>query len=247
MRFVLILVRVGGVVAFLPLLSDRTAPNLVKIALALVLSVVLFPVVSPTLPSVVWRPVPLLLLGAAEVLFGMLVGLSAGIIFSSVRTGGEIVGRQMGMAMAIGVDPAAGVQVTVVGNFCNAVAVLTFFAINGHHYMLKAIHESFTLWPVGTFISAEMGRSVTVASASHALVLSFQLAAPLLAVTFVLSLVMALMARLARELNVMIFGFALRLLVGLAGLMVFTPLLVCYAGDVARLMTWFMDSIMRGA
>jgi flagellar biosynthetic protein FliR len=246
MRFVLVLVRVGGVMVFLPVLGNRTTPVYAKIGFVVALSVVLFPVVRPDLPAVEWRPVPLLMVCLAEMLLGMLAGMTASIIFSSVRISGEMVGRQTGMALAVSADPLGGVRVTVVGNFCHAVAILTFLSINGHHHMLQALHESFRLWPLGTFLSADLALRASVASAVHCFRIAFQLAAPLLVVTFVLSLVMALMARLAKEMNVMIFGFALRLLVGLLGLTLFTPVLVHYAGEVTRLAASFVAGVLQG-
>jgi len=245
--FALVLVRVGGVLAFLPIVGGRGVPASARVACVLGLALVLFPVVTPDLPAVTWEPVPLALLGCAELLFGLLVGLSASLIFHSLRISGELVGRQMGMAMAISADPSTGVRTTVVGNFLNAVAVLTFFAINGHHVMLRALRTSFSTFPMGTFISADLARRTVVSAASGSFVLAFQLAAPLLVVTFMMSLVMALMARLAPGMNVLIFGFALRLLVGLSGLLLLTPVIVRHMGKVVQVMDWFLGGVVLGA
>ena len=76
--------------------------------------------------------------------------------------------------------------------------------------------------------------------------MAFQLAAPLLLLGFTVSLVMAIMARLVPEVNVLIVGFSLRIGVGFLGLTLFVPVLVNYAGEVARMMGRFMAGVVGG-
>lgn len=246
LRFTLVLVRVGAVFSFLPIVGDRNVPATVKVFIVLALGIALYPVVGVELPAVELATVPLLLMGVAEMLYGALIGLAAAVIFSSIRVSGEFLGRNIGMAMAIGVDPLSGARTTVVGNFCNAIGVLTFFAMNGHHLMIRALRESFDFWPLGQFFDPELGRQVAVAAVGQSFAIALQLAAPLLVMTFVMTLIMALMARLAPAINVMTFGFALRITIGLFGLALFAPVMVQYSAEVVRTMAWFIRGLTTG-
>ena len=247
MGFVLVLVRTASVIAFLPFLEGGAVPRAIKGLLALAVSLCLYPVVDAPTGMAAWRPLEFALHGSAEVLFGALLGTCALIIFRALRTGGGMIGQQMGMALAAVADPISNVQSTFVGQFCEVVGVLVFFALGAHLAMFRALHESFVQVPLGQFMSAEFLRQVSVAAVAQSLAMGFRLAAPLLLLTFTISLVMALMARLVPEVNVLIIGFPLRVGVGLVGLALFVPVLVGYSGDVVRLMVTFMSGVAGSA
>ncbi len=243
---VLVVVRVGCIFAFLPLLGEGRGPMAVKALASLAIAVALMPGVDARLPVNSWFPVQYLLFVGAEVLFGILMGLSAAIIFGGIRTAGELIGRQIGMALAITADPNSGVQATPIGNYCEVVGALVFFSLGGHHMMLRAMAASFETWPLGAFLSPEFVKTVGIGAASEALLIAFQLAAPLLVLTFLMSLVMALMARLVTEINILVLSFPLRIGVGLVGLAIFLPVFASYGAGVFRTMERAMSLVASG-
>jgi len=246
MEFVLVLVRVACIFAFLPFLGRGKAPQAIKAMVALVVAVALYPACAARLPVNSWQPLQYALFVVAEALFGMLIGLSAAFVFGGIRMGGELLGRQMGMALAITADPISGVQATPIGNFVEVVGVLVFFALSGHHVMLEAIRGSFEQWPLGAFLRPEFLRQVSVGAVARGMLLAFQLSAPLLVLTFLVSLIMALMARLVTEINVLVLSFPLRIGVGLIGLTLLVPVLVTFCGDVTREMGRCMTFVAGG-
>ena len=246
MAFVLVLVRVASIFAFLPFLGQGKAPKAIKAMAALAIAMAFYPVCATRLPLNAWQPVQYFLFVAAEVLFGVLIGFSAAFVFGGIRMGGELLGRQVGMALAITADPISGVQATPIGNFCEVVGLLVFFTLNGHHVMLEAIRGSFEQWPLGAFLRPEFLREVSVGAAARGMLLAFQLSAPLLVLTFLVSLIMALMARLVSEINVLVLSFPLRIGVGLIGLTLLVPVMVTFCGDVTREMGRCMTFVAGG-
>ena len=246
MAFVLVLVRVASILAFLPFLGEGMVPRVVKALTAVVIALVLLPVSGLRAPLGAWQPLQFFLFVAAEGLFGALMGTCATLVFKALRMAGEMVGQQMGMALAVVADPMAGARTTFVGSFCEAVGILVFFSVGGHRWMLRAMHESFLQWPLGAFLSADFIKGVTVAAVVRSFTMAFQLAAPLLLLTFMVSLTMAVMARLVPEMNVLIIGFPLRIGVGLIGLTLFVPLLIRYSAEVPRVMVRFISGVAGG-
>ena len=244
--FMLVLVRVASVVAFLPIIREGAVPRAVKALLSLVVALVLFPLVRVPSDVATWRPVQLAMYAVAEATFGLLMGVSALMIFRSIRSAGELVGQQMGMAMSFVADPASGIQSSVPGQFCEMVGLLVFLAVGGHLWMFRALHESFLLWPLGEFLSAEFVKRVSLSAATHSLVMAFQICAPLLLLTFLVSLVMALMARLVPEVNILIIGFPLRIGTGLVGLALLVPLLARCCAEVSRVAVTYMTGVAGG-
>ncbi len=246
MAFFLVLVRVGCIFAFLPFLGSGKAPKVLKALIVLVLSLVIFPVSGVEVPPGDWSALRFSRYVAAEALLGCLMGVAAYVVFASIRIAGELVGRQIGMALAITADPVSGVQATPLGNFAELVGILVLFSIGGHHLMLAALHRSFALWPLGSFLSADFIRKVIVTAGSRCFLIALQVAAPLLLITFMVSLVMAVMARLVPEVNILVVGFPLRIGVGLIGLTLFVPTLVRCSADVSRAMVRFITGIAAG-
>lgn len=247
MTFFLVLVRVGCIFVFLPFLGEGKAPRALKSLVILLLAVFIYPISGAEAPYESWRTTEFVRLVAAEVLLGCLMGFAARTVFSSLRITGELVGRQMGMALAVTADPVSGVQSTPIGNFCEVLGVLVLFSIGGHRLMLAALTNSFGQWPLGQFLSADFVLQVSVEAIGHAFVMALQIAAPLLLLTFLISLVMAVMARLVPEVNILIVGFPLRIGAGLIGLTLFVPLLVRCAADVSRAMVHFLWGVSGGA
>jgi flagellar biosynthetic protein FliR len=244
---VLVLVRVACVLACLPLVGEGFAPQAVKVLVALTVSIVLVAGGAATPPAEGWGVGQFFLFVGAEAFFGVLIGLSALLIFKSLRMGGELMGQEMGMALASIADPLSGEQTNMVGGFCEVVGSVVFFAVGGHIWMLNALRESFALWPLGAFVSPEFAHRVTLAATTRSFVMALQLASPLLLLTFLVSLTMAIMARLVPEMNILIVGFPLRVGVGLIGLVLFVPLLARYGAEVSRMMTTFLAGAAAGA
>lgn len=228
--FFLVLVRISAMVAFLPLIGSGMVPSVVKALLAFSLSILLFPFAHGA-PTPSGTPEFVLMI-AGEVMFGAVLGFGARTLIKTLRTVGEITGRQMGMALSQAADPLGGVQATVVGNFCDAVGVLLLFATGAHLLLLRGMHQSLLVWPIGKGVPGEFVRQLSVSAVSEAFKAALQIAAPLLLVTFLISLVMALMARLVPEINVLIVGMPLRVGTGLLLLMLLVPVLVECGADV---------------
>jgi len=245
--FVLVLVRVGSLVAFLPFLGQRSVPVLVKVLVSFALAAVIYPVSGVAVPALSWPPGRFFLVGLAEMLYGAVLGFSAKSLFWAMRSAGQLMGRQMGMALATTADPTLESNTTLVATVCEVIGVMIFFAVDGHHLMVQAVHASFAQWPVGAFLSAEFLRRVSVFAAAAHLRLAFQLAAPLMALMFLVSLVMAVLARLVPEINILLLGFPVRIGVGLIGLTLLVPLIAQYGASLSRLMIGVLTGAAGGA
>jgi flagellar biosynthetic protein FliR len=231
--FLLVFVRVTTMVVFLPLIGSGMGPGMVKALFGFCLAILMFPFAqSPPTPV---QTVEFLVMVAGEVLFGALMGFSARVIVKVLRMVGEITGRQMGMALSKASDPVRGVRTTVVGNFCNAIGVLMLFVSGTHLLLLRGIKKSLVSWPVGRIVTAEFVRKLSLSAVSQAFTATLQIAAPILLVTFLISLVMAIMARLVPEINVLVVGMPLRVGAGLLLLMFFVPVMVKCGREVCEL------------
>jgi flagellar biosynthetic protein FliR len=234
LSFTLILARVAAFVAVLPLLGGNSTPRTVKAGLAAALAVLYFVVLGgSTNPSVLAEngPVSWLAFGIVlgrEVLLGTFLGFVMSLVLLPVRIAGDYLGQEMGLSLAAQADPTAANSSQVVSQLFQMLAGLLFFGLNGHHLFLAALHGTFQYIPVGGSLLVPTLHVGTTAAAMTAGLSSAQqwgllLAAPVGALLFLSSIVLALMTRAAPQMNLFSIGFGLRIAIGLAALFVLMP------------------------
>lgn len=208
--FLLCLARVGALVAAMPVLGSRQAPAQVKVGLAVLLALLIFPLVQETIPRFDFEPVALALLLGREVLVGAAAAFVVQMVFLAVEFGAAVVGFNMGFAAANIFDPVNQEQSQLLSQFQSVLAVLLFLAVDGHHVILRALVRSYGALPVGT---ADVGAAapVLVRLLGEAFVLGLQLCAPVLAVIVLVNLVLGVMSRVFPQLNVFVLSFPINI------------------------------------
>lgn len=235
--FSLILARVGAFVAAQPLFGGRQVPRLVKVGLAFALATFwlgeLAPVAGPDdLQFSSATPWPVYALAVVrESLIGAVLGYGLGILLLPARIAGEFIGQELGLSMASVSDPTADNPATLVGQLFEVLGIAIFLDLNGHHIWLAALDGTFERWPIGGAMPS-LPVAPLVGGLAQAHEWGLMLAAPLAMCMFVSSVLLALMARAAPQLNLMSVGFSLRLGVGLIAMILFLPELLAGVSGV---------------
>lgn len=211
-RLGLLLVRPGFLVMAVPAFGSGFAPPVVRIGLMVALSLLLMPFVA--LPDQL-PPAGLAVVVAREAIIGLALAMAVRVLIAATELAGNAMGFNMGFFLAAVVDPQSGVQNKVLSAAYATFALVVFFAIDGHHAVLRALAASYDILPVGIGridgpIAAIVGRLLGVV-----FLLGVQLAAPVLVVLFVVELALGLMSRLAPQMNLMMLGMPLRVAIGL--------------------------------
>ena len=212
--FLVCLARMAAMLGTLPVFGSGTAPARVRIGLAVMLALLIFPVVRPYLPPPDFSPVTLGLLILGEALLGLMVGFIAQLVLTAVEVGGTIIGYKMGFAAANVFDPQSQRQVELVSQYQNVIAILIFLALDVHHLFIRAVVRSYELLPPGGIDVGGEAIPFLVSLVSRMFVLGIQLGAPILAVLILASLVMGILARVFPQLNVFMLSFPLNIGVG---------------------------------
>jgi flagellar biosynthetic protein FliR len=229
--------RVAGVVAFAPVLGSTAIPRKIQQLIALALTLGLMPAIGdrhiPQSPTV-------FLSAALEFCFGVVLGMSANLVFLAAHWAGEIIGQQMGFTLSGLLDPHTGSESSILGETYLAFAALVFLVINGHHALIRALALSFDSLPL---LSITINRSLFdtfMGLVQSATILSLQLAAPLLLTMLIVDFSLGVMTRIVPQLNVMAMGMSLRSAVGLVLLLL---LIALTAQALGSAMTGWMKSL----
>lgn len=216
--FIFPFTRIMALIASSPILGNRQIPVRIKISLGLLLTMIIAPTlaVQPAVDPASAQGVLVLL---QQILAGLAIGFTMRLIFIAVEMSGELAGLQMGLGFASFYDPLNASFTPVVAQFLGIIAALAFLGMDGHLYMLAALADSFSTFPISTAApSATALHSMAVWGGSiftHAL----QLAMPVIGALLITNLALAILTRSAPQLNILQIGFPITLAVGFAALM----------------------------
>jgi len=226
--FLLVLVRVYAILRIAPLFSTEGTPGIVRTGLS-------FFTAAAVLPGVleVGYPIPeeglqyaLLLVG--EALIGIITGFVLQIVYASFQIAGQFFSLQMGFGASQVFDPLGQVEIPVMGQFLNLVAMFTFVSVGGFQKIfLHGVESSITTVRAVDFVLAKdyilrtmflgIGRIF-----EQGLVIAF----PILGTLFLVSITMGLLAKAAPQMNLLMLGFPIAIGVAYIVILLIMPLLV---------------------
>ena len=145
------MMRVAPILFMMPILNSTVLPNPLKVSLVLAVSLLLLPLVRVDVRFFPSDPYNFGFFMIAELMVGFILGLSVKLIFAGVQLAGEFVGYQMGLAMANILDPQSGMDTTLIAQFYYLLGLLIFLSIDGHHWFIRALFQSFSVLSPGEF------------------------------------------------------------------------------------------------
>jgi flagellar biosynthetic protein FliR len=213
-RFILVFFRIGSIFVFAPFFNHRVIPARIKIAAGLMLSLVVFPLLSVAEFTPPKEAVSLILAVIRELMIGLVIGFTAQLFFAGVQYAGELISVQMGFGLAMLIDPTFDEQNTVVSQMYNLLALLIFIALSGHHFLIRAAVQTFEVVPLSGFhYTTELGAYLLRLFANIFLV-AFRIGAPVLVALFVASIAMGLVNRAIPQMNIFMISPPLQIIAG---------------------------------
>lgn len=213
--FIIVLTRVASILFLMPLLGTRYVPVMVKVGLALVVSLMLVPLVRVEVNGALFEPLGFIFYLIAELMIGLILGLTVKLIFAGIQLAGEFMGYQMGLAMASMFDPQSGMNSTVVAEFNYLLGLLFFLSLDGHHWFFKTLVESFREISPGTLHLRESLYTYFVALSGKMFVIAVKLVAPVTAIILFTQIALGLTAKLVPQINLLMASFPLTIGLGL--------------------------------
>jgi flagellar biosynthetic protein FliR len=222
--FGLYLLRTSALVVASPLLGSGTGFAGHKIALILAVAVVLFLSGDGRLAAEV-GVAEYVVMCFHEVLLGLFLAFVLQVVLLAIRVAGELIGVEMAFNMASIVDPGTGISTPLVTQIYEAMFFLGLLAVNGHHWLLRALQGSFERAPIGGVGLEPEAAGLVLELFERMFMAGITFAAPVLFLLMLVSVLVGLLSRLVPQINVLEVGFNLRVAVGLVAILAFTPFL----------------------
>jgi len=215
--FSLVVFRLAGLFVFTPLLANRSLPKRFRVLLAVMLGTAIYPWLPPGVrvpPDI--DLVGLLPLVASELLIGIVIGFVAGLPVLALDMAGYLMGHQMGMGLARVYNPEMGADTDVFGQVLMYVGIAVFVGLGGLDAAFLAVVSTFDRVPIGAFAMDRAPLDAIVGVIASGFELAVRVAAPVLAVVFLMLIAMGFVTKTMPQINVMSVGFTLKMMGGIA-------------------------------
>lgn len=211
----LVFARIGAMVMLVPGLGDASVPPRVRLAFALLMSLLMTPLV--TLNVVVPAT-----MGAAagelirETLIGLMMGSILRLFLSSLTTAGEVISIQTTLGFAQTANPAQAAPSTTISTFLALIGTVLVMSTDLHHLFFGAMFSSYRLFPFGHALMVGDAGALAVQTVAGSFALGIQLAAPVIVFSIVFNIAAGLIGRAMPQFQIFFVATPLSVMLGLS-------------------------------
>ena len=240
-NWLLVFMRIGAFLLVLPFFAMTNFPVVMRVALAALAAMLL----APTLPPFPLDQLSFLsLLGVMfqEISVGLLLGFIARMIFYAVDLAGNVISTEMGLQMSSILNPMTQQTTQVPGTILFFLATVVMLTLDLHHWMLMGFVRTYAVLPMG---GAHLSTALFEALVKHTgsiFTIALQISTPIIAVSFVVTVVFGILSRAVPQMNVFTESFAFRIV---GGLIVFGFTLQLTAQHVVNYLNRIPDDLLR--
>ena len=232
--FVLVLTRTSAFFLVTPIFSGEVIPTRIKVAIILLVTIFFATIAPSAVDFEKISELEAILLIGNEAIYGLALGLITIFIFSAVKLAGQMIEREMGLAMAEVLDPLSGESAESLSILLEMLFMLLFLSANGHHMLLLIVSKSYQAFPTGSIATISVLAEGIAKASSIMLMASLRLAAPMLAVFLLLLVVLAVFSRLIPDMDILFISMPLRVGLGLLMLGTFLPFINQFVAEFAN-------------
>jgi flagellar biosynthetic protein FliR len=211
--FLLVLARISGALVFVPLPGVRSAPEPARVALALGITLAMFPR---------WPAVEATVSGArmagwaaAEAALGIAIGLAVTLSIEAFTLAAQVLGLQAGYAYASTIDPNSEADSGVLLVFAQLTAGMLFFALGLDREVLRLFAVTLERVPPGAWLPGAAAGDSMIRLASTLFSVGVRLALPVVALLIMVDVALALLGRINSQLQLLSLAFPVKMLLAL--------------------------------
>ena len=212
----LVFARIGAIVMLIPGFGETFIPPRIRLAFALALALVLFPLVGQTAPALPATVADMAGAVMKEVFIGVMIGGILRLFMSSLATAGEIISIQTTLSFAQTANPMQTQPTPTIGTFLGLMGIVLIMATDLHHLFITAIFRSYNLFPFSRELMMADAAQLAIQTMSKSFALGLQLAAPVVVFSLVFNIATGLVGRVMPQFQVFFVATPLIVLLGLS-------------------------------
>lgn len=241
-----VLMRTGAFFVGLPFVTGKMVPMQVRAGFALCITVLLLPFVPVEIDvAVASNYVGAILIGANEVLIGLLMALTVRMTFYGLEVAGHITSMEIGLVRNESLNPF-GIPGSMISSLLFYFALILMFITGLHYMVLQAFSQSFHLLPVGRPLLQINGFDDFLNETGTIFLMGLLISAPFIALSLTINLVLAVLGKAAPKINVFMTSFAVRILAGvllfISSVLLIRGYILKYLGRAPENILLFLDN-----
>jgi flagellar biosynthesis protein FliR len=222
--FVLVLARVSGLLAFLPIPAIRSAPMIFRAMLAFFITIALFPS-WPHLPDVLASASQLTIWALSETGFGLVAGLAVSLLTEGFQVGAQMLGMPAGFGYAQTIDPSSQADSGVLQVVMMLTTGLLFFSMGFDAMIIRILAASFQKYPAGSFSITQGTMDSIIHLGGGMFSLGMRVSLPIIALLLLIDVALALLGRMQQQLQLLSLAFPIKMVAALGLLIAIVPMM----------------------
>ena len=236
--------RAFGLLLALPSLGGNGIPPTIRAALALILGGLVASSAPPGSAALAVGWAALALAAGHQLLLGLAMGFVVRSVLSVAELMGRLIAGEIGLSAAPGFNAPVPAQEPLPA-FVGLFGALMFFLLHAQESVLAAFARSFVLAPAGAGGFSPAAGSTLITAVARLLELAVRMAAPFIALNFVVTLGFSILGRAVPKMNVFIVSYAMRVMFGLLLLAGAGGLIARYLSGAFNQLPWQMLQLVR--
>lgn len=239
LTLLLVAARLGGMLAVCPVFSHPSVPGKLRYFLAIAMAVGISG--RLTAPAAIGESVSGLLASlGGELLIGVAIGWTAGLVFVGVELGAYHIASQMGLSLGEVFNPISPSAPGPLRRFFGLLSIVVFLGIGGHRMVISAVLRTFSAVPIAGATPSPGVMEAMVSVTAVSFVLALKVAGPVLITLLLASAAMGMLQRSCPQFHILSITLPIR---AVLTLLVLAAAMVTLAALVESSAEIILDSI----
>ena len=222
--FIFVFIRMISYFGIVNVFFPKGFPSTAKVAFSAIMAYMLMPGINHS-GFDVNNNLQLVMIIGSEITTGITLGFLTNICFNCIRMAGQLIDTEAGFGMISIFDPSTSSNATFIENMLYWFSIMLFFITDTHHVLILQLMRSFDVVKIGEFILSPTSVMVIVKIFIQFFSIGLRIAIPIVFIILITDLTMGLIARTVPQLNVMILGLPIKLVLGLTCVSLALPVL----------------------
>ncbi|SFA74914.1 flagellar biosynthetic protein FliR/FlhB [Clostridium frigidicarnis] len=219
-------IRLGVFFLTVPAFFPTGTPKPLKVGFSLILAYMVVPTIDYSILNDLANWYNVIIIVINETMAGLFLAVSTIFAFEIIQMAGAFMDFQIGLSMLSAYDPNTKKSSTLLERIMFWVGIMIFFIIDGHHILIRALIESFNVVKLGNSIVFQDTIMAVIENFIKYFSIGLKIAIPIVLIIIIADLVLGLVSRTVPQLNVMILGLPVKILVGLTAFTFALPMII---------------------
>lgn len=221
-----IFLRMSTFFMIIPSFFPPGVPNTFKVFFTLMLSYILIFTVDYSTINSITSNYMIVMYSINEVMTGIVLGFVTSLIFHVVSLAGSLMDIHIGLGMLSMYDPTSRTTNTLLAKLLHWLAIIMFFVTDTHHLVISELAKSYASVKMGQSLIFQESIMMIFNAFVQYFIIGIKIALPIIFIILMIDLVLGLISRTVPQIQVMILGMPIKILVGIISFLICLPIMI---------------------